>query len=199
MIAALVTFLRAVRLASAIVAAHPDVADELAATAAVAIVLEAGDHDPALVAALFAPESGFDHRKVNPASGACGIGQVLYSHDRAVQARRCRRVLRSARAGVRAAVRKLDDASAFCVGRAAVRRFGADACAIAGYIGGPSVVRALERGDRWVAARIDAARARRDAIRSAAARHGAQGDPATGSLVPHETLGGGTFLDGGGA
>lgn len=143
-------------------ASLPDVPPVRACLASVAIVRAAGDHDPALLAALFYPESGFNNAKVNPRSGACGIGQVLYSHDHAVQVRRCRRVLGSARVGARAAVRKLDDAVAFCVGRVAARRYGDDACAIAGYIGGPSVVRALERGDRWVVARIAATRARRE-------------------------------------
>lgn len=146
--AGLTLLLRAARLALAIVRANPEVSPDRAASAAVAITIEAGDHDPFLVAALFAPESGFDHRKVNPTTGACGLGQVLYSHDAATQTRRCRRVLRNARAGARAAVAKLDHATAFCARRGNLT----PSCPIAGYVGGPAAVRALERGEPWIVA-----------------------------------------------
>lgn len=146
------------------------VAEERACPAADAIVAEAGEHDPLLLAALFAPESGFDFRKVNPRSGACGIGQVLYSKKRAVQARRCRRVLADLHASTRAAVARLEDAVEFCVelgGRPVARRHGLTACTVAGYIAGPRGVRSLGKGNAQIRRRVQARIASRDRLRAA--------------------------------
>ncbi len=134
----------------AIVALWSDVPQDRACSAAEAIV-ETGS--PPLLVALFAPESGLDNTRVNPRSGACGIGQVLYSHDLVIQRRRCRAVLASVTNGARAANRKLSDAVRFCGnlgGRPAAARYGLERCAVAGYVGGVPAVYALARGERWI-------------------------------------------------
>lgn len=141
------SWLAAIKLALAIAATHPDADPMDVAAVSGAIVRQHGEHSPELLAALMSPESGYDNRKVNPRSGACGVGQVLYyRHNRQAQARRCRRVQASVDAGVAAAAIKLSHAVEYCRdlgGRPMARRFGLEACAVAGYIGGVPGVNAL--------------------------------------------------------
>lgn len=124
-------------LCAAIVASFPDVPPARACAAAEAIVAEADGEDPALIAAIAYGESRFDARSINPRTGACGPMAVLYSHDRRVQARRCRRLLADERAGYREGIRKLRDARAYCARRGTPTAL----CELAGYISGPAGVR----------------------------------------------------------
>lgn len=129
-----------------------------ACPAADAITSVADGEDPALLAAISYYESRFNLRAVHPRTGACGPMAVLYSHDRRVQARRCRAILADERAGYAAGVAKLRDARAYC------RRRGdtSDLCALAGYASGPKGVRGRwYRGPRRV---LDKARAIRAAM-----------------------------------
>ena len=107
---------------------------ERACRASVIIVLVADEWRPELVASIAVRESSMLPALINPTTGACGPGQVLYSHDKARQDRRCRRVLADEWTGYRAAVAKLRDARAYC------RRPG-ELCALSGYVSGPSGVR----------------------------------------------------------
>ena len=131
-------------------------ADRSCAAAHVIVeVATATGEDPALLAALAHRESRYVATAVNSTSGACGPMAVLYSRDRAVQARRCRAVLASPRAGYMAGAVKLRDARAFC------RRRGTPTarCAMAGFAGGPALVRRGAYSGRAVLMR--AARIRR--------------------------------------
>jgi hypothetical protein len=160
----------------------PDVPRDRACAAADAIVAEAGEHDPALLASLFYPESGFDNSKVNPRSGACGVGQTLYARDTATdpdrmayQRRRCRSVHRSLRDGVRAAVVKLDGARETCAGyrwmypwayaSIGEAREQLTRCAVAGYVGGPKAAEALRVRRPWIVAMVDARLSSRNLLR----------------------------------
>lgn len=147
------------RLCLAVSSTYPDIPKEHACTAAWAITHEAEHWDPFFVAALVAPESGFNYLKVNPRSGACGLGQVLYSRNPARQKRLCHRnrVLRTARDSARAAIKKLNDAEEYCTelgGRRVARQRGMSSCIIAGYVGGPSGVTALGANEEWVRNKI---------------------------------------------
>lgn len=142
------------------------VPEERACAVAPVLIVEAGP-DAVLLSALISTESPFDFRSVDKRTGACGIGSVLYSKDRAVQARRCRRVVASLDTSVRAAVVKLRQAWAYCTdlgGRPVARRHGLTRCTVAGYIAGPRGVRALGRGDRLVTGRVRARIEARDRL-----------------------------------
>jgi hypothetical protein len=164
--AALLHLMVAVRLATAIAVAHPEIAPDRVTSASLAIAVERAGYEPELLASILAGESRFDFRSVDRRSGACGLGSALYSRNRQIQARRCRAVTASARAGVRAAVAKLDAARAFAAGRPAERRHGWLVATLAGYQAGPAGVRALERGSRRRLAAARVVIAERDRLRA---------------------------------
>lgn len=158
--------LDALRLCLALATVYPSIPAERSCRAAASIVHHAGHHDPALLAAIFVAESSFDPWRVNPTSGACGVGQVLYSKDRATQARRCRAITGRLDAGVRAAVQKFDDAADYCRRRRVVLP-----CAIAGYQAGVPGVRAFDRRSPRRRAAVGAVLGRAARLRRAMAIH----------------------------
>lgn len=68
--------------------------------------------EPELLLALAVPESSLRMGLVNPSTGACGPGQLLFSHDIDVQRRRCAGL--TERGAYRAMIKKLADAAAYC-------------------------------------------------------------------------------------
>lgn len=151
MIAALAKLVVAARLATAIVTTWPEVTPERAASASIAIILERGVHEPALLAAIAYGESRFLLDRVNPITGCCGPTQVKAS------ARACRTIAAGdERLGYRLAVRKLDEARAWC----ARRRTPGILCELAVYASGPRGPRlGLYRQPRAMLARRDRLRA----------------------------------------
>lgn len=151
MIAALAKLVIAARLASAIVATWPEVTPERAASASIAIILEHGAHEPALLAAIAYGESRYQWQQVN-ARGCAGAMQVCGRGRYATE-----------RASYAAGVRRLDEALAYCMRRAGAgnwTRPARDLCMLAGYASGPAGVRgAWYRQPRAMLARRDRLRA----------------------------------------
>ncbi len=151
MITALVKLVIAARLATAIVVTWPEIEPERAASASIAIVLEHGDHEPALLAGIAYGESRFRWRLVN-ARGCAGAMQVCGRGRYATE-----------RASYAAGVRRLDESLAYCMRRAGAgnwTRPARDLCVLAGYASGPAGVRGeWYRQPRAVLARRDRLRA----------------------------------------
>lgn len=103
-----------------------------AARASLIIAYTHGAWEPELVAVIAVRESSMRRHLVNARSGACGPGQILVSHDAAVQARACRGLLRDEWRSYHAIKRKLDQAQAYCR-----TRDPSVTCALAGYRSGP--------------------------------------------------------------
>lgn len=141
----------AVRLAGAIVATSPDVPPERALVGAWHIVRSAGQHEPALVAAIAIGESRLDWRADN-GRGCFGPGQV------------CGRGRpRSEAHGYAMMVRRLDEAVAYCLrakGAGNWTRHALSLCTLAGYASGPAGVRGRwYRQPRAVLRRVERLRA----------------------------------------
>lgn len=144
-------FLCAARLATGIVAAFPDVPADRAVSASIAITLEHGAHEPALLASIAWSEARFRIDRTNPRSGTCGPCQTTATP------RQCRAIADGdERLGYRLAVERLDEARAWCVRRGTPGAL----CELATYASGPRGPRlGLYRQPRIVLARLARLRA----------------------------------------
>lgn len=146
------SILAAARLCAAISASHADVPLERACPAALAVMANAQGRDPVLLAAIGVGETRLTLGLIG-SRGEVGAWQVrLYGRGR-----RARELaaLTSYTAGVREAVRRLDEVAAWCHRRGTP----GDRCMITGYRGGPALVRrGLFGGAGKVMRRVEAIR-----------------------------------------
>ena len=122
----------------------PEVAPADAARAAIVIAHVHAEYEPALIGAIMWGESRGVLDVVSRDGKDCGSMGV-----RTRSPARCRRLRRDEWYSYRAGVEKLRAAREFCGWRGDATL----ACAIAGYQGGPTGVRAYERGATWTTTR----------------------------------------------